>query len=329
MKRFYLLSLMFTLAVAMFAVPCAWAADPVKLVFASAYAPVDHQSQTLVKFGELAEKYSNGQLKVSVAVGGVLGGERDVAEGIQVGTVNGAILGGILQNFDPAMSILEFPFLFKNDKHVRAVMEGPVGDKIRARLIAKTNIRILYYVMRTPRELTTKKPVKSLADIKGMKIRVPEMQAHLETWRALGATPTPLAFTEVYTALQLGTVDGQENPLGVIWANKFFEVTEYLALTDHLVGFMMIVMNNDTYKKLDADQQKALDQAAKEASRFNDQLLTSINADIEKKLFAKMKVTKINNAPWREAARDVYKSFLKYDGFEDLYLSIRKAGEKY
>ena len=329
MKRFYLLSLMFTLAVAMFAVPCAWAADPVKLVFASAYAPVDHQSQTLVKFGELAEKYSNGQLKVSVAVGGVLGGERDVAEGIQVGTVNGAILGGILQNFDPAMSILEFPFLFKNDKHVRAVMEGPVGDKIRARLIAKTNIRILYYVMRTPRELTTKKPVKSLADIKGMKIRVPEMQAHLETWRALGATPTPLAFTEVYTALQLGTVDGQENPLGVIWANKFFEVTEYLALTDHLVGFMMIVMNNDTYKKLDPGQQKALDQAAKEASRFNDQLLTSINADIEKKLFAKMKVTKINNAPWREAAKDVYKSFLKYDGFEDLYLSIRKVGEKY
>jgi tripartite ATP-independent transporter DctP family solute receptor len=329
MKRFYLLSLMFTLAVAMFAVPCAWAADPVKLVFASAYAPVDHQSQTLVKFGELAEKYSNGTLKVSVAVGGVLGGERDVAEGIQVGTVNGAILGGILQNFDPAMSILEFPFLFKNDAHVRAVMEGPVGDKIRARLISKTGIRILYHVMRTPRELTTKKPVKSLADVKGMKIRVPEMQAHLDTWRALGATPTPLAFTEVYTALQLGTVDGQENPLGVIYANKFYEVTEYLAITDHLVGFMMIVMNDATYKKLDPAQQKALTQAAVEASRFNDQLLKKINADIEKQLFAKMKVTKINNAPWREAAKDVYKGFLKYEGFEDLYLSIRKVGEKY
>jgi TRAP-type C4-dicarboxylate transport system substrate-binding protein len=308
MKRVAFLSLMFALAVAMSAAPCAWAADPVKLVFASAYAPVDHQSQTLVKFGELADKYSNGQLKVNVVVGGVLGGERDVAEGIQVGTVNGAILGGILQNFDPAMSILEFPFLFKNEKHVRAVMEGPVGDKIRARLIAKTNIRILYYVMRTPRELTTKKPVKSLADVKGMKIRVPEMQAHLETWRALGATPTPLAFTEVYTA---------------------YEVTEYLALTDHLVGFMMIVMNNDTFKKLTPAQQKALDQAAKEASRYNDELLKKINADIEKQLFAKMKVTKINNAPWREAAKDVYKSFLKYDGFGDLYLSIRQVGEKY
>jgi TRAP-type C4-dicarboxylate transport system substrate-binding protein len=92
---------------------------------------------------------------------------------------------------------------------------------------------------------------------------------------------------------------------------------------------MMIVMNNDTYKKLSPSQQKALDQAAKEASRFNDQLLKSINADIEKQLFAKMKVTKINNAPWREATKDVYKSFLKYDGFGDLYLGIRQVGEKY
>ena len=312
------------------AIPCALAADqPMKLVFASAYAPIDHQSQTLVKFGELTEQYSKGRLKVDVVVGGVLGGERDVAEGIQIGTVDGAILGGILQNFDPAMSILEFPFLFKNDDHVRAVMEGPVGEKIRSRLIAKTGVRILSHVTRTPRELTTKKPVKSLADIKGMKIRVPEMEAHLETWRALGATPTPLAFTEVYTALQLGTVDGQENPLGVIYANKFYEVVDYLAITDHLVGFMMIVMNDGKFNKLDPSLRQALGQAAVEASRFNDELLKNLNADIESKLFAKMKVTKINNSPWRDAAKDVYKRFLKYDGFEDLYLSIRKAGEKF
>ena len=158
MKWFISLSLTLTLAVVLGMSPCALAAEkPIKLVFASAYSPEDHQSQTLVKFGELAEKYSNGRLKVDVAVGGVLGGERDVAEGIQLGTVNGAILGGILQNFDPAMAILEFPFLFKNADHVRAVMEGPTGEKIRSRLIDKTGIRILHHVMRTSRELTTKK----------------------------------------------------------------------------------------------------------------------------------------------------------------------------
>ena len=168
-----------------------------------------------------------------------------------------------------------------------------------------------------------------MADIKGMKIRVPEMEAHLATWSALGANPTPLAFTEVYTALQLGTVDGQENPLGVIYANKFYEVVDYLTITDHLVGFMLIVMNDETFNKLDPSLQQALQKAAAEASRFNDELLEKVNSEIEKKLFAKMKVTKIDNSSWREAAKDVYKGFLKYDGFEPLYLSIRKDGEKF
>ena len=310
--------------------PAGMAAEkPVKMTFASAYAPDDPQSQTLVKFGQLAEQYSNGRLKIDVAVGGVLGGERDVAEGIQLGTVNGAILGGILQNFDPAMSILEFPFLFRNDAHVRAVMEGPIGGKIRKRLIEKTGMRILYHVMRTPRELTTKKPVTRLEDIKGMKIRVPEMEAHLATWRALGANPTPLAFTEVYTALQLGTVDGQENPLAVIYANKFQEVVKNLALTDHLVGFMLIVVNNKQFEGLDPASQRALERAAKEASIFNDQLLKKTNGEIEAKMFKAMKVTRPDMKPWREATKDVYKNFLKYDGFKDLYLAIRQEGEKY
>lgn len=305
------------------------AADPVTLTFASAYPQDDHQSMTLQKFGELAEKYSDGQLKINVAVGGVLGGERDVAEGIQIGTVDGAILGGILQNFDPAMAILEFPFLFKNSAHVRAVMEGPIGEKIRQRLIDKTGIRELHYVMRTSRELTTNRKIEKLEDVKGLKIRVPEMEAHLATWRALGANPTPLAFPEVYTALQLGTVDGQENPLGVIYSNKFFEVVDYLALTDHLVGYMMIVMNNDTFNNLKPELQDALEKASLDASRYNDELLAKINSDIEAKLFKAMTVTRPDTGPWREATKDVYKNFLKYDGFKELYLSIRDAGEKF
>lgn len=305
------------------------ASKPVTMTFASAYPQDDHQSMTLMKFAELAEEYSNGKVKINVAVGGVLGGERDVAEGIQLGTVDGAILGGILQNFDPAMAILEFPFCFKNDAHVRAVMEGPVGDKIRSRLIEKTGIRVMHHVMRTPRELTTKRPVNTLADLKGMKIRVPEMEAHLATWRALGANPTPLAFPEVYTALQLGTVDGQENPLGVIYSNKFYEVVDYLSLTDHLVGFMMIVISNDKFKSLDSDAQQVLTKASLEASRYNDELLGKINSDIEEKLFSAMTVLRPDTEPWREATKDVYKNFLKYEGFEELYLSIREVGEAY
>lgn len=328
MKRSLLVVLMAVLALGAWS-SGALAAKIETMTFASAYPQDDHQSLTLAKFAELAEKYSNGRLKVNVAVGGVLGGERDVAEGIQIGTVDGAILGGILQNFDPAMAILEFPFLFKNPAHVRAVMEGPVGEKIRQRLIDKTGIRVLHYVMRTPRELTTKKPVNTLADLKGLKIRVPEMEAHLATWRALGANPTPLAFPEVYTALQLGTVDGQENPLGVIYSNKFYEVVHNLAITDHLVGFMMIVMNNDRFNALDPELQQALEKASLEASRYNDGLLAKINGDIEAKLFKTMNVTHPDMGPWREATKDVYKSFDKYPGFQELYLDIHKVGEQF
>lgn len=305
------------------------AAKAVTMTFASAYPQDDHQSMTLMKFAELAEKYSDGKIKINVAVGGVLGGERDVAEGIQIGTVDGAILGGILQNFDPAMAILEFPFGFKNGDHVRAVMEGPVGEKIRSRLIQKTGIRVMHHVMRTSRELTTKRPVNTLADLKGMKIRVPEMEAHLATWRALGANPTPLAFPEVYTALQLGTVDGQENPLGVIYSNKFYEVVDYLSLTEHLVGFMLIVISNDKFQSLDADAQQVLARASLEASRYNDELLKKINSDIEEKLFSTMTVSRPDTAPWREATKDVYKNFLKYEGFGDLYLSIQEVGKEF
>jgi len=209
-------------------------------------------------------------------------------------------------------------------------MEGPVGEKIRARLISKTgHPHPLPCHAHTPgadHQETRQEPCRRQGHEDP---RAGDAGAPGNLASPRGQTPTPLAFTEVYTALQLGTVDGQENPLGVIYANKFYEVTEYLAITDHLVGFMMIVMNDATYKKLTPAQQKALTQAATEASRFNDQLLKKINADIEKQLFAKMKVTKINNGPWRDAAKNVYKSFLKYDGFEDLYLSIRKVGEKY
>ena len=187
MKRFTLLSLMFTLAVAMFAVPCAWAADPVKLVFASAYAPVDHQSQTLVKFGELAEKYSNGALKVvspsaaSWAVSAMW--PRDPGRHGERGDS-----GRYPPELRPGHVHSRVPLPLQTTRTCGPSWKGR-GRRIRARLIAKTNIRILYYVMRTPRELTTRDPVKSLADVKGMKIRVPEMQAHLETWRALGPFP--------------------------------------------------------------------------------------------------------------------------------------------
>jgi TRAP-type transport system periplasmic protein len=301
----------------------------VQLTFASAYAPDDHQTLAVDEFARLVEEYTNGEVRINVAAGGVLGGERDVAEGIQLGTVDGAILGGILQNFDPAMAILEFPFLFKNTEHVNAVMQGDVGELIRQRLVAETGIRALGYVMRTPRELTTLRPVESLADLRGMQIRVPEMQAHLETWRALGANPTPIAFTEVYNALQQGVVDGQENPIGVIYANGFGEVVDYLAWTDHLVGFMLITISDAKYQQLTPTQREALVRAAEDARIYNDQNLEDLNAGWIAALGEQVTYTNPDMQPWRDAVADVPQGFYQYDGFQELYEAIAAVGEDY
>ena len=299
----------------------------VQLTFASAYAPDDHQTTALVEFARLAEQYTDGEVQIDVAAGGVLGGERDVAEGIQLGTIDGAILGGILQNFDPAMAILEFPFLFRDTEHVNAVMQGEVGEQIRQRLVDETGIRALGYVMRTPRELTTLEPVESLEDIQGMQIRVPEMQAHLETWRALGANPTPIAFTEVYNALQQGVVDGQENPVGVIYANGIGEVVDYLAWTDHLVGFMLITISDARYQELTPEQQDALVRAADEARLYNEEQLEMLNDEWISALGEQVTFTEPDMEPWREAASDVPQSFFQYEGFEELYNGIVNTGD--
>jgi len=323
MKRFLVLLVVVMLVASLVS------AKTMRLVFASAYAKEDHQTQSLLKFADLVKEKTNGEIVIDVMYGGVLGGERDVAEGIQLGTVDGAILGGILQNFDPAMAILEFPFLFKNEAHIKYVMDGPVGQVINERLQEKIGMRYLSIIMRTSRELTTNKPINSLADLKGLKIRVPEMKAHLETWKALGANPTPLAFPEVYTALQLGTVDGQENPLPVIYANKFFEVCDYLAFTDHLPGFMMIIINNDLYKSLSYENRIALLEAAKEASEYNDEILAASIESIKNELAKHMTFTYPNKDEFRKAAKDVYKKFSNVDGFTELYLAIKAAGENF
>ena len=303
------------------------AAQEHTLSFASAYAPNDHQSMALVEFARLAQDYTEGRVVIDVAVAGVLGGERDVAEGIQLGTVDGAVLGGILQNFDPAMAILEFPFLFDDTPHVRRVMDGEVGDRIAERLVETTGIRPLGYIMRTPRVLTTNAPVTSLEDVQGASIRVPEMRAHLETWRALGANPTPMAFTEVYTALQLGTVDGQENPLGVIYANRFYEVASHLAQTDHLVGFMLITISDDVYSAMSPEDQEALTRAAARASVYNDTILAEQSAEWEARVSDAMAFTQPDMAEWRAAAADVPAMFADVEGFGALHEAIRALSE--
>lgn len=303
------------------------AAKPVALKIGLTSPDGTPETESAKKFAQVLKEVSGGQMTATVLAGGLAGGEREIVESQQLGTMDMSVVSGILQNFDPAMMILEYEFLFKSDEHVKKVFYGPVGEKINKRLIGKTGIRPTAVFMRTPRLLTTNKPVNSLADLKGMKIRVPEMAARVALWKALGASPTPMAFPELFTALQTNTIDGQENPIGLINSARFYEVVNNLAVTNHVYGFMLLTISDKVYTAFTNQQKEWFNKAAKSAAEFNDEIVKKDEKAAMDIVTKRMKVTKPEIGPWREATKDVYKQFTKVDGFEDLYLSIVEAGK--
>ena len=330
-KRGMVVSLMvLSLAVSMLLIPGGPASAQVKVIKLGLTAAEGTPEVVASReFAKILEKKSGGAMRADILAGGLAGGERDIVEGQQIGSLQMSVVSGIIQNFDPAMMILEYEFLFKNEDHVKKVMNGPIGEQINKRLADKAKLRYLSIFMRTPRILTTSKPVNKVEDLKGLKIRVPEMPARLALWRAMGASPTPLAFPEVFTALQLGTIDGQENPVGLIYSSKFHEIVKYLALTNHIYGFMLLTIGEEFYKSLTPEQRKWVEESAKEAAVFNDKYTKDTEADFMAKVSKTMTVTKPDVGPWREATKDVYKQFLNVQGFGDLYTAIVDAGKEY
>jgi TRAP-type transport system periplasmic protein len=292
-------------------------------------SPGTPEVDAALRFADLIKDKSHGEYRIDVLHSGQAGGEREMAEGLQYGTIDMAVLGGILQNFDPALMIVEWDLLFKSNDHVRAVLNGPIGDQISDRIVKNVGARKVATFMRSPRLLTTNKEVDELADLKGMKIRVPEMPARVAIWKALGAQPTPMAFPEVVPALQLGTIDGQENPIGLITSSGIDDAVEYLADTKHLYGFMLLLMSENMWEKMPADDQKMFLDAATEAAAYNDELVEkSVQSGMEK-AGKKMTITHPDMGPWRAAAGDVYKQFADVNGFSELYNSIVEAGKDY
>lgn len=292
-------------------------------------SPGTPEVDAAMRFAELVEERSDGEYQIDVLHSGQAGGEREIAEGFQFGTTDFAILGGIVQNFDPALMIVEWDLLFKNNEHVREVMNGPIGEDISQRIRDNLGARKIATFMRSPRLLTTNAPVESLEDIEGMKIRVPEMPARIELWKALGAQPTPMAFPEVVPALQLGTIDGQENPIGLITSTGIDEAVDYLADTEHLYGFMLLLASETAWDRIDEADRAMFEEAAAEAAAYNDELVAASNEEGMQEAASKMTVTNPDLAPWREATADVYKQFEDVEGFVDLYTRIVEAGEKY
>ncbi|MBC9246281.1 TRAP transporter substrate-binding protein DctP [Paracoccus sp. 11-3] len=192
-----------------------------------------------------------------------LGGEREVIEGLQLGTVEMTIVSsGTLSNFVPEAGVFDVPFLFRDKAHARAVLDGEIGQEILAKF-DDAGLHALAWGEQGFRHITNNRgPIQTPADAQGLKIRTMENPVHIEAFRALGASPTPMAWPEVIGALEQGAIDGQENPLSVVVSAKLNEVQKYLTLDGHVYSPAMILVSPQLWGKLDDDQKAAFQKAA-------------------------------------------------------------------
>jgi TRAP-type transport system periplasmic protein len=229
-----------------------------------------HQGVAIDVFGKEVEKRTGGRYKVQSFYSGSLGGERESIEAVQLGTQELTFSStGPVPNFVPEARILDIPFLFRDKAHARLVLDGPIGQEMLTKFEAK-GFKALAWGENGIRHMTnSKRAVNAPDDLKGLKMRTMENPVHVAAYKGLGIVTTPMAFPEVFTALQQGTVDGQENPLSVIMAAKFDQVQKHLSLTGHVYSPGIFLMNKATFDKLSAADKQAFIDAAKEGVKAN------------------------------------------------------------
>jgi tripartite ATP-independent transporter DctP family solute receptor len=278
-----------------------------------------------LKFKEEVEAKSNGKIKITIFPNSTLGGDRDMAEGLQIGTVDFALIAGVLGNFEPSIQLLELPYLFNSEEQFKKVVHGEVGNEISSRVLKSSNIRILNFWDRGPRVVTSNKPINTLADIKGLKIRLPEIKAMVETWKAMGASPTTMAWNEVYTGLQQNVIEAQENPVPFIYGGKIHEVQKYMAMTNHKYEYVTLSMSEKTYAKLTPEQQKIINDAALVATDYENQLVKDKTGEILETMVKEgLQVTTPDTTEFAAAARNAHEAFAKTIDL-DLYNKILEA----
>lgn len=240
-----------------------------------------------LKFAEEVKALTKGTVEVKVFANDALGKEMDLINGMQLGTVDMQITGESLQNWAPKAALLAVPYAFKNMAEMDKAVNGPLGEEIKKEIIEKAKIIPLSYFARGPRNLTSNKPIKTVDDVKGLKMRVPNVPIFMQFWRGVGAQPTPMAFGEVFTSLQTGVIDAQENPLALIKSASFFEVQKYVNRTEHVRSWIYLAIGQKSYNKLNADQKAALHEAAKRAQAYERQLYLADEQKLEAELKAK------------------------------------------
>ena len=249
------------------------------------------------KFGELLEQKSGGKMKAKAFGGGSLGGDAQVISSLQGGVVEMTLVSpGLLTGLIKEFSVFDLPFMFTSYREVDAVMDGPVGTRLLDMLKEKGLIGLGYWDHGFRNITSAKRPINKMEDISGLKVRVIQIPIFIDTFSALGANPVPLPFPELYTALETGTVDGQENPFASIETSKFYEVQKYAATTGHVYNPLVAIFSKKVWDRLSEDERRIVQEAATEAGLYERKVSREANEKSMQTLRAEgMQITELSS----------------------------------
>jgi tripartite ATP-independent transporter DctP family solute receptor len=279
------------------------------------------------KFKELVEERSKGDIKVLLYPGGQLGNERQINEAILEGSIQIGVGAGAMANLAPIYNIVQVPFLIQGQRHMAEIADGPIGVKLAERIEQQAGLRTLAWFSTgdSPIE-TVRKPVKSPADLAGVKIRVIESPVLVDAMRALGANPTPMAYTEVYTGLKQGVIEGAHLDVLSVDTLKIYEVAKYMTDWEQITFVSEprpVIMSAKYFASLSPDRQKLIQESMKEAATHERKVFLQKMGAIRKKLVDQgVTITQVDSNAFVERVKPVWEKYATQLKAEDLLKEI-------
>ncbi|RST85700.1 DctP family TRAP transporter solute-binding subunit [Aquibium carbonis] len=290
-----------------------------KLVLGLATTTTSHYGVGAQKFLEVLEDLSGGAFTGEISPSGQLGGERDMIEGLQIGSVDIVITSsGPMGNFVPEVYALDLPFLFRDYDHARKVLDGDIGKELLAKIDENQLVGLAWSENGFRHVTNSERPIRTPDDLKGLKLRTMENRVHMEAFSGMGAAPTPMAFPELFAALQQGVIDGQENPITVITATKFWEVQKYVSLTGHVYSPALVLASPSVMDGLSDEERGWFYEAAAasvQATRDEVNRLEETGVELLRQNGMEV-ITDIDKAPFAELARSSYAVYTDQYGTE-------------
>ena len=276
----------------------------------------------LEHFAELVAERTDGAVQVDVYPDRQLGEEREMVEGLQLGTVDLTVVStGPLGGFSPEINVLDMPFLFRDNEHAYAVFDGEIGQSLLANFAAQ-DIEGLAIWENGWRHLTIDKEVAEPSDLEGVRLRTMENQVHMDAFAELGASPMPMVWGEVYTSLEQGVIDAQENPITVIYTNQLWEVQDRVVLTQHVYGPHVFLASEASLSQLPEEYRQVIREAAQESAHFQREKSAELEAEQMDLLREEgMEIIEIDITPFQQAMDPVYEKYASEFG-EELVQSI-------